>query len=159
MPYFGICLGHALRGDGIRQERLRADGANSTEFEPDTQHPVIDLLPEQKSIVNMGGTMRLGGYDCHLVEGSRAHQVYGTTEVRERHRHRYEYNNDYRETLESKGLASSGIFREVDLVEMVELPDHPWFVAVSSIRSSGRVRAWRTRSSGSSSGPRSSTGD
>jgi CTP synthase len=102
--------------------------AHSTEFDPDTAYPVIDLLPEQKSVVNMGGTMRLGGYDCHVVEGTTAHDVYGESEVRERHRHRYEYNNEFRSTLESKGLVSSGIHLDADLVEMVELSDHPWFV-------------------------------
>jgi CTP synthase len=128
VPYFGICLGlHCAVVDFARNVCGLA-GANSTEFEPDTKHPVIDLLPEQKSIVNMGGTMRLGGYDCHLIAGSRAHRIYGETEIRERHRHRYEYNDDYRETLESAGLASSGVFREVDLVEMVEIPEHPWYV-------------------------------
>jgi len=128
VPYFGICLGLHCAVVEFARNACGLEGANSTEFEPDTRYPVIDLLPEQKSVVDMGGTMRLGGYDCHLVEGSRAHEIYGETEIRERHRHRYEYNDDYRETLESKGLASSGIFREVDLVEMVEIPDHPWFV-------------------------------
>jgi CTP synthase len=102
--------------------------ANSTEFDAEPAHPVIDFLPEQRTVVNMGGTMRLGGYDCRLVPGTRAHRAYGTAEVRERHRHRYEYNNDYRELLESKGLVSAGIFPDADLVEIVELPDHPWFV-------------------------------
>jgi len=128
VPYFGICLGLHCAVVEFARNVCGLDGANSTEFEPDSRHPVIDLLPEQKSIVNMGGTMRLGGYDCHLVEGSRAHEIYGETEIRERHRHRYEYNDDYRETLESNGLRSSGIFKEVDLVEMVEIADHPWFV-------------------------------
>jgi CTP synthase len=128
VPYFGICLGLHCAVVEFARNVCGLSGANSTEFEPDTEYPVIDLLPEQKSIVNMGGTMRLGGYDCHLVEGSRAHRIYGTTEIRERHRHRYEYNDDYREILESNGLASSGIFLEVDLVEVVEIPDHPWFV-------------------------------
>jgi CTP synthase len=128
VPYFGICLGLHCAVVEFARNVCGLEGANSTEFEPDTKYPVIDLLPEQKSIVNMGGTMRLGGYDCHLVEGSRAHGIYGEVEIRERHRHRYEYNDAYRETLESRGLASSGIFREVDLVEMVEIPDHPWYV-------------------------------
>ena len=128
VPYLGICLGLHCAVVEFARNVCGLEGANSTEFDQDTKHPVIDLLPEQKTIVNMGGTMRLGGYDCHLVEGSRAHRIYGETEIRERHRHRYEYNDEYRETLESKGLLSSGIFREVDLVEMVELKDHPWFV-------------------------------
>ena len=128
VPYFGICLGLHCAVVEFARNACGLDGANSTEFEPDTKHPVIDLLPEQKSVVDMGGTMRLGGYDCHLVEGTRAHEIYGETDIRERHRHRYEYNDEYRQTLESKGLASSGIYRELDLVEMVEIPEHPWFV-------------------------------
>jgi CTP synthase len=128
VPYFGICLGLHCAVIEFARSVCGLDDAHSTEFAPETSNPVIDLLPEQKTVVNMGGTMRLGGYDCSLREGSRASEIYGVTEVRERHRHRYEYNNDYRELLESKGLASSGVFREADLVEIVEIPDHPWFV-------------------------------
>ena len=128
VPYFGICLGLHCAVIEFARNVCGLEGAHSTEFDPDTKHPVIDLLPEQKAVVNMGGTMRLGGYDCHLVEGSKAHEIYGTNEIRERHRHRYEYNDKYRETLEAGGLRSSGIFRDVDLVEMVEIPEHPWFV-------------------------------
>ncbi len=128
VPYFGICLGLHCAVVEFARNVCGLEGANSTEFDQDTKHPVIDLLPEQKSIVNMGGTMRLGGYDCHVVEGTRAHEVYGESDVRERHRHRYEYNNEFRSTLESSGLVSSGIYLGADLVEMVELADHPWFV-------------------------------
>ncbi|MCK4680039.1 hypothetical protein KAT82_02870, partial [bacterium] len=128
VPYFGICLGLHCAVVEFARNVCGLEGANSTEFDQDTKHPVIDLLPEQKSIVNMGGTMRLGGYDCHVVEGSRAHEAYGESDVRERHRHRYEYNNEFRSTLESSGLVSSGTYLAADLVEMVELADHPWFV-------------------------------
>jgi CTP synthase len=129
VPFFGICLGmHCAVIEFARNECGLAD-ANSTEFDPSTGHPVIDFLPEQRAIVNMGGTMRLGGYDCALVPRTRAHEAYGATEVRERHRHRYEYNNEYRGSFESRGLVSAGIYRDADLVEIVEFPDHPWFVA------------------------------
>ena len=128
VPYFGICLGLHCAVIEFARNVCGLDAAHSTEFDPDTAYPVIDLLPEQKSVVNMGGTMRLGGYDCHIIEGTRAYEVYGESDVRERHRHRYEYNNEFRAQLESKGLVSSGIHESADLVEMVEIADHPWFV-------------------------------
>ncbi len=128
VPYFGICLGLHCAVIEFARNVCGLTAAHSTEFDPDTAYPVIDLLPEQKSVVNMGGTMRLGGYDCHIVEGTRAYEVYGESDVRERHRHRYEYNNEFRSKLESCGLLSSGIHLSADLVEMVELADHPWFV-------------------------------
>jgi CTP synthase len=129
VPFFGICLGMHCAVIEFARNECGLAGANSTEFARSTPHPVIDLLPEQRKIVKMGGTMRLGGYDCRLLPGSRAHAAYGEPAVRERHRHRYEYNNAYRERLESAGLVSAGVFRDADLVEIVELPDHPWFVA------------------------------
>ena len=128
VPYLGICLGLHCAVIEFARNACGLTTAHSTEFDPDTAYPVIDLLPEQKSVVNMGGTMRLGGYDCHVVEGTRAHEIYGENEVRERHRHRYEYNNEFRSTLESSGLVSSGIHVGADLVEIVEITDHPWFV-------------------------------
>ncbi|MCK4510503.1 CTP synthase, partial [bacterium] len=128
VPYFGICLGLHCAVIEFARNVCGLESAHSTEFDPDTAYPVIDLLPEQKSVVNMGGTMRLGGYDCHIAEGTRAHEVYGESDVRERHRHRYEYNNEFRSTFESNGLVSSGVHLAADLVEMVELKDHPWFV-------------------------------
>jgi CTP synthase len=129
VPYFGICLGMHCAVIDFARNVCGLEGAHSTEFAPDTPHPVIDLLPEQKSIVNMGGTMRLGGYDCEILPGSLAHGIYRAESVRERHRHRYEYNNEYRDALEQAGLVSCGVYRAADLVEMVELPGHPWFVA------------------------------
>jgi CTP synthase len=105
-------------------------GANSTEFEPKTPYPVISLLPEQRPDIPKGGTMRLGSYECRLAEGSRAREAYGTDVVRERHRHRYEFDNAFREDLEGCGLKATGICPENDLVEIVELEDHPWFMAV-----------------------------
>src|SRR5574337_387864 len=103
-------------------------GANSREFDPNSPHPVIDLMPEQRGITSLGGTMRLGAYPCRVVVPSVAHQAYGTTEISERHRHRYEVNNDYRTILERHGMRLSGSSPDNMLVEMIELPDHPWFV-------------------------------
>jgi CTP synthase len=105
------------------------DGANSSEFDPETPHPVIDLLPEQKEVEDMGGTMRLGADPVTLVEGSKAFAAYGERVVQERHRHRYEVNNQYRSQLVAKGLHVSGTYQDERLVEVIELPDHPWFVA------------------------------
>jgi CTP synthase len=106
------------------------DGANSTEMDPETPFPVIDLLPEQKDIEDLGGTMRLGAQAVELAEGTRARELYGGEPViAERHRHRYEVNNAYRQQLVDAGLVVSGTFQEGRLVEIVELPDHPWFVA------------------------------
>jgi len=129
VPYLGICLGMHCAVIEYARNVCGFEGAHSTEFAEQTPHPVISLLPEQQSVVNMGGTMRLGGYDCRLAPGSRAHDAYGLLDVIERHRHRFEYNNDYRDRLESAGLVSSGLYEKANLVEIVELPDHPWFVA------------------------------
>jgi CTP synthase len=105
--------------------------ANSTEFDKECPAPVIDLMPEQQLHQGRkGGTMRLGAYPCLLKEGSLAHRLYGVQAISERHRHRYEVNNIYRRTLEDKGLVFSGLYVEKDLVEIIELPDHPWFIGV-----------------------------
>ena len=106
------------------------EGAQSTEFDKDTPHPVICLLDEQRSITAMGGTMRLGAQPTKLAEGSLAAECYGKTEVSERHRHRYEFNNQYRQQYEAHGLRFSGTSPDDALVEVVEVPDHPWFLAV-----------------------------
>ena len=105
------------------------DGANSTEMDPETPFPVIDLLPEQKEVEDLGGTMRLGAQAVELAEGTSTREVYGAATIAERHRHRYEVNNAYRQQLVDAGLVISGTFQEGRLVEIVELPDHPWFVA------------------------------
>ena len=105
------------------------DGANSTEMDPETPFPVIDLLPEQKEIEDLGGTMRLGAQAVELEEGTKARETYGEPVVHERHRHRYEVNNELRQRLVEAGLVVSGTFQDGRLVEIVELPDHPWFVA------------------------------
>jgi CTP synthase len=129
IPYLGICLGMHVAVSEYARNVLGLDGANSTEMDPETPHPVIDLLPEQKEVEDLGGTMRLGAQPVELVEGTRAREAYGEPVVRERHRHRYEVNNAYREALVDAGLVVSGTFQEGRLVEIVELPEHPWFVA------------------------------
>jgi CTP synthase len=105
------------------------EGANSTEMDPETPYPVIDLLPEQKGIEDLGGTMRLGAQAVEVAEGTHARELYDDTTIHERHRHRYEVNNTYRDRLVEAGLVVSGTFQEGRLVEIVELADHPWFVA------------------------------
>jgi len=129
IPYLGICLGMHVAVSEFARHVLGLEGANSTEMDPETPHAVIDLLPEQKEIEDLGGTMRLGAQAVELVEGTRAQEAYGEPVVHERHRHRYEVNNHYRPELVAAGLAVSGTFQEGRLVEIVELPDHPWFVA------------------------------
>ena len=128
VPYFGLCLGMQVMVIEFARYVLRSDEPNSTEFEHGTRHPVIDLLPEQRSIEDMGGTMRLGVYPCHLRPGTRAAEVYGVPVVYERHRHRFEFNNAYREVLTSAGLVLSGLSPDGRLVEIAELADHPWML-------------------------------
>jgi len=108
---------------------LKLEGANSTEFDKETRYPVIDLLPEQKGIEDKGATMRLGSYACELKKGSLAAACYKATKIDERHRHRYEFNNKFRKLIEDSGLLVTGRFVEKDLAEIVELKDHPWFLA------------------------------
>jgi CTP synthase len=129
IPYLGLCLGMHVVVSEYARHVLGLDGANSTEMDPETPHAVIDLLPEQKEIEDLGGTMRLGAQAVELVDGTRAHDAYGEPVIHERHRHRYEVNNHYRPALVESGLVVSGTFQEGRLVEVVELPDHPWFVA------------------------------
>jgi CTP synthase len=129
IPYLGICLGMHVAVSEFSRHVLGLDGANSTEMDPETPHPVIDLLPEQKEVEDLGGTMRLGAQAVELVEGTRAREAYTEPVIHERHRHRYEVNNHYRPRLVEGGLVVSGTFQGGRLVEIVELPDHPWFVA------------------------------
>ncbi len=130
IPYLGICLGMHVAVSEFARHVCGLEGANSTEMDPETPYPVIDLLPEQKEVEDLGGSMRLGAQAVELGEGTQARQVYGGEPViSERHRHRYEVNNAYRQTLAAAGLVISGTFQEGRLVEMIELPDHPWFVA------------------------------
>ncbi len=130
IPFFGICLGMQVAVIEYARSMVGLDGANSSEIHPATPFPVIDLLPEQKDIEDLGGTMRLGLYPCKVVPGTLAAQCYDDELVYERHRHRYEFNNEYREQIESAGLKISGTSPDGRLVEMVELPGHPWFLAV-----------------------------
>jgi CTP synthase len=129
IPYLGICLGMHVAVSEFARHVCDLDGANSTEMDPETPYPVIDLLPEQKEVEDLGGTMRLGAQAVELGEGTRTREVYGESVISERHRHRYEVNNAYRQQLLDGGLVISGTFQEGRLVEIVELPDHPWFVA------------------------------
>ncbi|MBP7275408.1 MAG: CTP synthase [Kiritimatiellae bacterium] len=129
MPFFGICLGMQCAVIEFARHVCGWPEAHSTEFEPGTSAPVIDLMADQRRVVEKGGTMRLGGYPCAIAPGTRAAQAYGRTDVVERHRHRYEFNNAFRERMGARGLVISGVCPERDLVEIVELNDHPWFVA------------------------------
>ncbi len=129
IPFFGLCLGMQCAVIELARHVAGLAGANSAEFDPQTPHPVISLMADQRSVHDKGGTMRLGAYPCRILEGSLAHKAYGVSEVRERHRHRYEFNNAYREALTRHGLVLSGLSPDQRLVEIVELPDHPWFLA------------------------------
>jgi CTP synthase len=129
IPYLGICLGMHVAVSEFARHVAGLDGANSTEMDPETPYPVIDLLPEQKEVEDLGGTMRLGAQAVELVEGTRTREVYGEAVIHERHRHRYEVNNHFRQGLVDAGLVVSGTYLGGQLVEIIELPEHPWFVA------------------------------
>jgi len=128
IPYLGLCLGLQLMIAEFARNVLGYAGANSSELDPTTPYPVIDLMPEQRGIRNLGGTMRLGRYPCVLTPGTKAQQAYGQAEVSERHRHRYEINNTYRDALAAAGMVWSGLSPSGNLVEIAELRDHPWMV-------------------------------
>ncbi len=128
MPTFGICLGMQCMVIEFARNVLGYADANSVEQDPHTTHNVIDLMDEQKTVTNLGGTMRLGAYSCHLREGSLAARAYGSLEIEERHRHRFEFNNDYRREFEKAGMQCVGENPETHLVEVVELPDHRWYL-------------------------------
>lgn len=129
VPFFGICLGMQLATVEFSRNVLGLEGAHSAELDPATPYPIIDLLPEQKDIEDLGGTLRLGLYPCSIKEGTLAQDVYGKAEIEERHRHRYEFNNDYREQLEANGMVISGTSPDGRLVEMVEIPTNDFFIA------------------------------
>jgi CTP synthase len=129
IPYLGLCLGLQCAVIEFARNVCGLEGANSSEFDPATPHPVIDLLPEQKNVTDLGGSMRLGAQPCHVVPGTRAEQVYGEAVVYERHRHRYEVNPAYHEALSGKGLVFSGLSPDGRLVEIIELEGHPFFMA------------------------------
>ena len=129
IPTFGICLGMQMMVIEFARNVLGYQDANSSEMSADTKHPVIDLMEEQKTVTNLGGTMRLGAYDCELVKGSHVFEVYGEVSlIRERHRHRYEFNNKYKEEYEQAGMKCVGINPAADLVEIVEIPDKHWYI-------------------------------
>ena len=129
VPFLGICFGMQMAVVEFARNVCGLAGANSTEVHPETPHPVIDLMISQKGLTQKGATMRLGGYPCVLGDGSLAQKLYAKKKVSERHRHRYEFNNEFRALLEEKGLVLSGVSPDGNLVEIIELPDHPWFLA------------------------------
>lgn len=129
LPFLGLCLGMQCAVIEFARNVAGLAGANSSEFDQQTPHPVIDLMEDQRAISDKGGTMRLGAYCCRLIDGTLAQKAYGVSEVKERHRHRYEFNNAYREILSSHGLVLSGLSPDGRLVEIVELREHPWFIA------------------------------
>ena len=129
IPYLGICLGMQIAIIEFARNVLGMQGANSAEINPETPFPLIDILPEKKNISDLGGTLRLGQYPCILNEESKSYQLYGEKEIFERHRHRYEVNNDYRDSLLEGGMIFAGTSPDNHIVEMIELPEHPWFVA------------------------------
>jgi CTP synthase len=129
VPYFGICLGMQTAVIEFARHVMGMDGAHSTEFDKNTPHPVICLLDEQQNVTQMGGTMRLGSQPTRLKADTKARQAYGVEAIAERHRHRYEFNNDYRDVFEQAGMTFSGLSPDGGLVEIVEVEDHPWFVA------------------------------
>ncbi len=128
VPYLGICLGMQMAVTEFARHVIGWEDANSAEFSETTRHPVIALMPEQVGVTSKGGTMRLGRYPCLLAEGSRSAALYGKREISERHRHRFEFNNDYREELQKAGMLLAGLSPNGHLVEIVELPEHPFFV-------------------------------
>jgi CTP synthase len=129
VPYFGICFGMQMACIEFARHVCGLDKANSTEVDPSTPHPVVDLMPDQRGVTDKGATMRLGAYPCVLKAGTKAAELYGTTEISERHRHRWEINNNYRDALERHGMVLSGLSPDGRLVEMIEIPQHPYFVA------------------------------
>lgn len=128
IPFLGICLGMQMAIVEFARNVAGFPKANSSELDPDTPDPVIYLMPEQNGVENLGGTLRLGAYPCILKKETKAFELYGTEEIQERHRHRYEVNNDYREALEGQGMVLSGLSPDKRIVEMIELREHPFFV-------------------------------
>jgi CTP synthase len=129
IPFLGLCLGMQCAVIEFARNVCKMKGANSSEFDPETKYPVIDFIPEQRKLTEKGGTMRLGAYPCTIKKGTLLYRIYSSNLVMERHRHRYELNNDMREELEKGGIVFSGIYKESDLVEVIEIPTHPWFLA------------------------------
>ena len=130
IPFFGICLGMQCAAIEFARNVLDMKGAHSTEFNKKTPFPVISLLEEQQNVKDLGGTMRLGAYPCQIKKDTLAHKAYKVDEISERHRHRYEFNNEYREKFQKAGMRLSGVSPSGKLIEMIELEGHPWFLAV-----------------------------
>ena len=130
LPFFGICLGMQMSVIEFARNQLGLPKAHSTEMDPATPDPVIDLMEGQKAITNKGGTMRLGAYPCKIEKDTLAYQIYGSELISERHRHRWEFNNKYLDAMQAAGLKASGLNQETNLVEIVEIPDHPFFIGV-----------------------------
>jgi CTP synthase len=128
LPFFGICLGMQTAVIEFARNQCGLDDSHSSEFAPECAHPVISLMESQQHITDVGGTMRLGAYPCRLKPGSLAAEAYGAADISERHRHRYEFSNTYRDLFEKNGMRFSGLSPDGALVEIIELPDHPWFV-------------------------------
>ncbi|MCR5638176.1 MAG: CTP synthase [Lachnospiraceae bacterium] len=132
LPYLGICLGMQMAIVEFARHVLGYADAHTAEINPDTTHPVIHIMPDQNGVTDLGGTLRLGAYPCEIQKGSKAYEIYGSEKISERHRHRYEVNNDYREALISGGMILSGLSPDGHIVEMCEIKDHPWFVATQA---------------------------
>jgi len=130
IPFLGICLGMQMAVIEFARNVLHLEDANSTEMNNDTPHPVIDLMEEQKNVTEKGGTMRLGAWDCEIQKDSKAYDIYQSELISERHRHRFEFNNKYYDQITNAGLKATGVNPDTGLVEIVELPDHPWFIGV-----------------------------
>ena len=132
VPYLGLCLGMQLTIVEFARHVLGYHDAHSSEFNPSSVHQVIHIMPDQDGVTDLGGTLRLGSYPCVLKEGSKSHELYGTSEITERHRHRYEVNNDYREALTTNGMDLVGQSPDGHIVEMIEIPSHPWFIGTQA---------------------------
>lgn len=130
LPCLGICLGMQTMAIEFARNVLGMADANSTEIDPHTTHNVVDMMEDQKTVLNMGGSMRLGAYNCHLKKGTKVYEIYGKENISERHRHRFEFNNEYKDAFEAAGMICSGRNLESDLVEVIELASHPWYVGV-----------------------------
>jgi CTP synthase len=130
VPFFGICLGMQCAVIEYARNVLNLADAHTTEINPNTSNPVIDLMVNQKKVTDKGGTMRLGAYSCLVEEDSKVFECYQKVNIKERHRHRYEFNNDYKAKLESAGMKTTGLNPESNLVEIIEVAEHPWFVGV-----------------------------
>ena len=130
IPFFGICLGMQMAVVEFSRNVLGYKDASSTEMNENCAHPVINLMEDQKDITKKGGTMRLGAWDCEISEDSNVFKAYNKTMISERHRHRYEFNNDFKQQIENSGMKATGFNPDTGLVEIVEIPNHPWFIGV-----------------------------